>query len=448
MGIRVLKFGGTSVGTPEARRRAAHRVVSTLEAGQKPVVVVSAPGRKGDPYATDTLLEVLAQVDPETIPEDREVDLLAACGEIFSAVLFSQTLKSMGLRARTLRGGQAGIRTDGVYGNARIVSVYPVSILKAVEQGVVPVICGFQGVYVGPDREPGAELTTLGRGGSDTTAAAVGVAVEAEQIEIYTDVDGIKVADPKLIPQAPTLRTVSYEEVAEMAYWGAGVLHPRAAEIATKNGLPLRVRSTFSDDEGTQVRQTLDSPRSLTGLACRRSLVQVEIDFQTLEPNERTHVERALLRIMGKEGIDPLMFRRARETSFLLDRSSWARLEQIVNGLMLLGGREGDGFLLQCGGRRTRRVESQKEILADRGMRVRVVSMTTFEPCATVTVIGRREGRRLTSFSRMRDSLERAGIGILRTASNDLSMTACILESDLERAMKALYEEFASEIRP
>src|SRR5512140_3137570 len=167
-----MKFGGTSVATPEARLQSAMRVVSAREQGFSPVVVVSAIGRKGQPYATDTLMSMLRDIDPQVEPDAREMDLLIACGEILSAVIFAHLLKTLGHPAQAFRGGQAGIRTDGVFGNARIVSINPVALLKSVEQGNIPVVCGFQGVYSAGDGMPGGELTTLGRGGSDTTGAA------------------------------------------------------------------------------------------------------------------------------------------------------------------------------------------------------------------------------------------------------------------------------------
>ena len=166
--IKVMKFGGTSVASAKNRMLAALKVVSAREQGYQPVVVVSAIGRKGDPYATDTLIAMLKEIDPNIAPDAREVDLLMGCGEILSSVIFAHTLKSLGQRANSFRGGQAGIRTDGVFGNARIASINPVAIFSALEQGIIPVVCGFQGVYVAGDGLPGGELTTLGRGGSDT----------------------------------------------------------------------------------------------------------------------------------------------------------------------------------------------------------------------------------------------------------------------------------------
>jgi aspartokinase len=203
----VQKFGGKSVGTPEARRLAAEKVRKAREEGLLPVVVVSAIGRSGAPYATDTLIQQLEAVDPVTEPEARERDLLMACGEIISTVIMAQTLKSIGLKATALTGGQAGIVTDDSFGDAQILDIDPTAILSYFEQGVdAVVVAGFQGVTApGAEGEHGA-ITTLGRGGSDTTASALGVALKAEKVEIYTHVDGVMSADPEVVPDARTLR--------------------------------------------------------------------------------------------------------------------------------------------------------------------------------------------------------------------------------------------------
>ena len=280
MRIKVMKFGGTSVATAEARMQSAMRVISAKDQGFRPVVVVSAIGRKGAPYATDTLINLLNEIDPNVDPDPRELDLLVACGEILSAVVFAHTLKTLGHSAMAFRGGQAGIRTDGVYGNARIVSINPVALLKSIGGGHIPVVCGFQGVFVDGPGMPGGELTTLGRGGSDTTGAALGAALKAEAVEIFTDVDGVKTADPDAVRNAPTLRTVTYDEVAEIAHLGAKVVHPRAAEIAMMYGIPLWVKNTFSDDEGTQIVPKSEFPgRRVTGVTHTGKLVYLQFDL-------------------------------------------------------------------------------------------------------------------------------------------------------------------------
>src|SRR5690606_33561545 len=200
----VQKFGGSSLAAPEGREAAARRVVQAVREGARPVVVVSALGRRGDPYATDTLLGLVGAGQPG-LPA-RELDLLLSCGEQVSAAVMCAVLRRMGLDATALTGGQAGIITDAHYGDARILRVDPEPLRSLLERGRVPVVAGFQGMT-----EQG-EITTLGRGGSDTTAAALAAAVGAEVIDIYTDVDGVYTADPRLVPEARTMVTITYDE--------------------------------------------------------------------------------------------------------------------------------------------------------------------------------------------------------------------------------------------
>lgn len=252
MGIVVQKFGGTSVSTPQLRERVVEHVSRTRREEHQVVLVVSAMGRAGDPYATDTLLGLARQVG--AWPADgalRELDLLLSCGEVIASSIMAQTLQVRGLPARALTGGQAGIITDRTFGSARIEAVRPDRLLALLEEGIVPVVAGYQGVTAD------GEITTLGRGGSDTTAAALGVALQAERVEIYTDVDGMKAADPRLMPEAPTLIRVSYREAMEMAYLGARVVHPRAVEIAMEGRVPIQIRSTLVDAPGTLVTDGL-----------------------------------------------------------------------------------------------------------------------------------------------------------------------------------------------
>ena len=242
MRIRVQKFGGTSVDTSEHRNRAADWVEQAVREDWRPVVVVSAMGRRGAPYATDTLLDLTGSGGTP-----RERDLLASCGEIIAAVVMSALLQERGLKAEALTGADAGIVTDDSYGHARVLAVDPSPLLALVGRGTIPVVAGFQGKSVA------GHVTTLGRGASDTTAAVLGAALSAEVVEIFTDVDGIKTADPRIVPDARTLATLEYEEVFQMASTGARVVHPRAVEIARRSGVPLRIRGTLSQDPGTLV---------------------------------------------------------------------------------------------------------------------------------------------------------------------------------------------------
>jgi aspartate kinase len=241
--IVVMKFGGTSVADVTGRVAIAARVQAALELGRAPVVVVSAMGRQGAPYATDTLLDLV-----NALPTDaRETDLLAGVGEIVSAVVVAHELRAAGIDSVAFTGAEAGILTDGVQGNASITEIHPGALLAAIDEGKVPVVAGFQGIA------ENGRLTTLGRGGSDTTACALGVALEAEEVGIYTDVDGVMTADPRSCEGAEVLEVISADELFQMARAGSRVVHTPAAELALSSGLSMRVRNTFSDSEGTLV---------------------------------------------------------------------------------------------------------------------------------------------------------------------------------------------------
>ncbi|WP_426446998.1 aspartate kinase [Paenibacillus sp. S-38] len=245
MKILVQKFGGTSLSTAEARAHVIEHIEDALNQGYKPVVVVSAMGRKGEPYATDTLLGWAASNGNALSPRER--DMLLVCGELISAATLCSLLNAHGLPATVLTGAQAGIRTNADFGNAQILSIEPVRILEGLEQGKVVIVAGFQG-----QTEEG-DFTTLGRGGSDTSATALGAALHAEMVDIFTDVSGILTADPRIVADAKPLPIVSYVEICNMAHLGAKVIHPRAVEVAMHAGIPVRVRSTFSKDPGTLV---------------------------------------------------------------------------------------------------------------------------------------------------------------------------------------------------
>src|SRR5690606_12579200 len=201
-------------------------------------------GRAGDPYATDT---VLALLDGGAEAEPRDRDLLLACGEIIACVVLAHALRAQELPAVALTGRDAGIITDANFGNARILRVDAERVLGHLREGRVPVVAGFQGIT------GDGQVTTLGRGGSDTTAAALGAALRAEAVEIFKDVEGIYTADPRLVPEAVRLDRTSYREIVEMAHLGAKVVHPRAVEIAMEGRVPLRIRPTVGDGPGTLV---------------------------------------------------------------------------------------------------------------------------------------------------------------------------------------------------
>jgi aspartate kinase len=241
MALIVQKFGGSSVADAEGMKRVAARIVATKKAGNQVVVVVSAMGD-----TTDELIDLANQVSP--IPSGRELDMLLTAGERISMALLAMALNNLGFEALSFTGSQAGVITDSSHGKARIIDVTPGRIREAIESGSIAIVAGFQGISQDTN-----DITTLGRGGSDTTAVALAAALEADVCEIYTDVDGIFSADPRTVPAARKLTTVTYEEMLELAAAGAKVLHLRCVEYARRYNLPIHVRSSFSPLEGTWV---------------------------------------------------------------------------------------------------------------------------------------------------------------------------------------------------
>ncbi len=443
MNIVVMKFGGTSVKTRDARATAALRVISAREQGALPVVVVSAIGRKGEPYATDTLIGLLKEIDPAVEPEPRELDLLMSCGEILSSVVFAHTLKALGQPAISLRGGQAGIRTDGVYGNARILGVNPIGIYEALRQDLIPVVCGFQGVWTSGGL-PGAELTTLGRGGSDTTAAALGAALRADRVEIYTDVDGVKTADPDFVPQAPTLRNVTYDEVAEIAHLGAKVLHPRSAEIAMRFDIPIWVKNTFSEDEGTEVvtRERFRG-RRVTGVTHAGKLVYVQADTGPIDPSHRVAFASRLYDTLAKHGLNLYMINLSPTgVGFAVPREQYPILRDVFDGLVVpLDGDQRRIYIVQIGTKPSQAAQSQIDLLRPLG-ETRVVTLVVTEGCTMVSLVGHEYMQQPGVYARVLRELHEAQIPVLQTSDSDYSLSVLIPESELRRAVHVLHDRF------
>lgn len=246
MGIVVQKYGGSSVADATSIKRVAQRIVATKKAGHDVVVVVSAMGD-----TTDDLLDLAQQVAP--LPPGRELDMLLTAGERISMAVLAMAIGTLGQEARSFTGSQAGVITDSEHGKAKIIDVTPGRIEDALSEGAVAIVAGFQGVS-----QTTKDITTLGRGGSDTTAVALAAALDADVCEIYTDVDGIFTADPRIVPNARQIPRISYEEMLEMAANGAKILHLRCVEYARRNDMPIHVRSSFSDKTGTWVVKTED----------------------------------------------------------------------------------------------------------------------------------------------------------------------------------------------
>ncbi len=404
MKIIVQKFGGTSVATPEARQAVVKKVQEAQAKGFAPVVVVSAMGRKGQPYATDTLIEVLKEANPS--PDAHEMDLLMACGEIISSTVMAVTLQGAGLKAKALTGGQAGMLTDDNFGEAKIKNIKTGYLISLLEEGIVPVICGFQG-----ETADIFDITTLGRGGSDTSAAAFGAALKAEQVEIYTDVDGIMTADPRIVNEAKIMKQISYGEICEMAHQGAKVIHPRAVEIAMHHSTPLIVKSTFSDAPGT--------------------LISAATNSTVMENDETTgkHVASGVAHLTGIA-----LF------SVPLGQSDAANGNKLFNTLAENGISIGSMSL------------QPKSIMfavynpaAAKTMEVLKSQGYTYgyEPdCAKVSVIGTGMGGVPGVMATFVAALTNANIQILQTTDSITTISAIIKEQDIKQAVNALHTDF------
>jgi aspartate kinase len=282
----VQKYGGSSVADAECIKRVARRIVDTKKAGNDVVVVVSAMGD-----TTDELIDLAQQVSP--LPPARELDMLLTAGERISMAVLAMAINDLGFEARSFTGSQAGVITDSVHGKARIIDVTPGRLTQAIDEGSIVIVAGFQGVS-----QDTKDITTLGRGGSDTTAVALAAALKADVCEIYTDVDGIFTADPRIVPSARHQARISYEEMLEMAAQGAKVLHLRCVEYARRFDLPIHVRSSFSMNDGTMVigrteGDDMEQP-IISGVAHDRSEAKVTVVGVPDKPGEAAAIFRAL----------------------------------------------------------------------------------------------------------------------------------------------------------
>jgi len=273
--IIVQKFGGTSVATPEGRQRVADKVIEALNKGLSPVVVVSAMGRHPEPYATDSLLSLVGAYQP--YQDKREMDLLMACGETISTVVMAHHLRSLGYQAEAFDAFHAGIRCTDVHGDGQVLRVVTDNLMASLRAGNVPVVTGFQGV------NSQLCVTTLGRGGSDTSAVVLGAALKAQVVEIYTDVDGVMTADPRVCDRTHILSQVSFEEMGELAGEGAKVVHPRAVDLGADHNVPVWVKNTFGNAYGTLLSpvpppEAIEKTRVVTAVAHMLGLSQVRIE--------------------------------------------------------------------------------------------------------------------------------------------------------------------------
>lgn len=401
MKIIVQKFGGTSVAEPSQRERVCGHVMNALQQADRVVVVVSAMGRAGSPYATDTLLNLLKQNGAE---DARETDLLMACGEIISGIILSATFRAKGLKVCFLTGAQAGIITDDTFGDARIQSMQTDYLHGCLLHHEVVVVAGFQGKTLS------GEMTTLGRGGSDTTASALGAALNAEVVEIFTDVDGVMTADPKLIQDARLLPQVTYNEICQLAREGAKVVHPRAVEIAMEKNIPLRVRSTFSDSPGTLVTNRTNGAegcdvqeRLITGVTSLSNITQFRIPKKT---EDAIVAERSIFHRLAADGISlDFISIQPEEIRFTVKAQDEEKVRRILQEM---------GYAFQV-----------------------------LPHCAKVAAVGAGMTGKPGVMSRVVEALAAENIAILQSGDSYTSLWCLVKEADMQKALMALHKEFS-----
>jgi len=396
--VVVQKFGGTSVATAEGREALRARVRDALDAGRAPVVVVSAMGRAGAPYATDTLLGL---IDAYT-PDARESDLLAACGEVVSAVIVAHELRANRIPATAMTGAEAGVLTDDRFGDASVLLVDPRTLQAALEAGLVPVVTGFQGATAA------GQTTTLGRGGSDTSACAIGAALGALAVEIYTDVDGVMTADPRTCDGARVLETLQYEELFQMARSGAKIMHAPAAETAMAAGVPVWVRNASTRAQGTLVTEA----ERLTAERAQRVATAISTS---------DGVARAIITLPdgeGRMGALTAVFREMAAAGVSLDMFTPL----------------GDALAISCDEGRLSDVRTVLEAL---GMRA------AYETgLATVTVVGAGMHGVPGVMARVAAGLADAGVDILQVADSHYTISVLLRATAGRRAISALHDEF------
>lgn len=394
MSLIIQKFGGTSVANEASRNKVIEKILEKKKEGHKIIVVVSAIGRKGDPYATDSLLSLI----DSKYSNKRDLDLLMSCGEIISSVVLSNMLNQKGIKTQVLTGGQAGIITDNNYGNSKVVSVKPDNLLSKLNDNNIIIVAGFQGIT-----EKG-DITTLGRGGSDTTAVLLGEALKSDFVEIYTDVDGIMTADPRLVPDAQVIDNICYSDLYNMAEDGAKVIHPRAVEIAERSNIKIKIRNTLSTAKGTTVvrRQGLsdyNTNKIISSITYKDRRTQLIID------NKNNEKIQALMSLFTEAKISIDLINLSLETNmFTIDDKDVLIAEKIL---------------------------SENEYI-----------YSINRDCCKISVVGHRMKGIPGVMYRIVNSIFNEDIQILQTSDSHSSIWILVKTKDAIKAMRSLHKEF------
>lgn len=396
MNILVQKFGGTSVSTHERRLMVVDKILKAKKEGFSPVVIVSAMGRKGQPYATDTLLSLIGEEFKNS--NKLAADLLMSCGEIISTVVMSEELNKKNLQAVPLTGGQAGIITSDNYNDASVLRVDTDNIMNVIKEGKIPVVAGFQG------RSEKGFITTLGRGGSDVTASLLGVALKAKEVQIYTDVDGIMTADPRIVSDALLIEKIGYNEVFQFADQGAKVIHPRAVEVAMKGNIPLVIKNTLNECKGTIISNDTmqNSHNVITGITSMGDRVQITVEFEQNKNNENYHI---LLDELANDMISiDLINVFPKEKIFTIDEKD---------------------------------MENFKIVMENLGLKYSFV-----EHCTKIAVIGSRMRGIPGVMAKILKTLLMNNVEVLQTADSHTTIWCLVEDKDSDNAINSLHSEF------
>jgi len=393
--IIIQKFGGTSVSTEERRNQVVAKVKKAIKEGYSPVVVVSAIGRAGDPYATDTLLSLID--DNYKKGNLQGTDMLMCCGEIISTVIMSNALINAGINATPLTGGQAGIITDDKFTEANVTYVNTHNLRELIKEGIVPVVAGFQGIT-----EKGY-FTTLGRGGSDTSACILGAYLKAEGIEIYTDVDGMMTADPRIVEKANLIQNISYEEVFQLANQGAKVIHPKAVNFAKESNIPIYIKNTMKDSEGTLINNKIFSTndKHITGITHLKDRVQITVKLN--ENNNRNY--RTLLDKIAQKNIS-------------LDLINIFPTEQIFT------------------------IDLKEKLILEDLLRELNIKYEVKDNCCKIAIVGIGMIGVPGIMAKIINTLRKENIEILQTADSNMTIWILIDNRNLEKALNLLHEVF------
>ncbi len=403
MSVIVQKYGGTSVGSAERIKAVAQRLLKRAQAGDKLVVVASAMGQ-----TTDELIALAAQMTDR--PEARELDMLLSTGEIVTSTLLAMALKHEGQPAIALSGAQAGIGTDRRYGAARILSVDPTRVLRELDTGNIVIVAGFQGVT------EEMEIATLGRGGSDTTAVALAAGLKAERCEIYTDVEGIYTADPRVCPEARKLIDISYEEMLELATWGARVMHNRAVELGAVYQVPIYVASSFGDAPGTLIHggTLMEKTNKVMGIAHDQDVARITIRGVPDQPG----IAATIFEPLGENGVS---------VDTIVQNASVERLTDVTFTTLRSD------------------LDRAMELIRPIADKIRAGEVVAETHLAKVSIVGSGITSGIGYAGRMFRALFEAGINIELITTSEIRITCLIDEKHVADAVKALHRAFELE---